>query len=268
MTPGERSHEPRAKKLWKHGAAPVIGLTGCVAGGKSAVAQVLAERGSAVIDADRVGHDILDIPAVQERLALRFGPGVVRVETGPAGGERPRIDRRALGAIVFADPEARRALEAIVHPLMRERFLETVAKELGAPEESVRAVVLDAAILLEAGWDLLCDRVVFVDAHRSERLRRAEASRGWSDEDFAARERAQWPCERKRQRADFVIENLGTLESLGLQVDALIRTLNEPAPPDSAVTALVQMVAQPRARLRSNMDGTGSDAWKTSYFVL
>ncbi len=66
------------KKLWKHGAAPVIGLTGCVAGGKSAVAQVLKERGSAVIDADPVGHDVLDLPAVQERLVLRFGPGVVR----------------------------------------------------------------------------------------------------------------------------------------------------------------------------------------------
>ena len=69
------------------------------------------------------------------------------------------------------------------------------------------AVVLDAAILLEAGWDDLCDRIVFVDAPRLERLRRVAETRGWSEETFEARERAQWPSDEKRRRADWIITN-------------------------------------------------------------
>ena len=86
-------------------------------------------------------------------------------------------------AIVFADPEARRALEAIVHPLMRARFVEAIDQASSA-SPAPAPVVLDAAILLEAGWDDLCDLVVFVDAPRSERLRRAADDRGWSEDDL------------------------------------------------------------------------------------
>ena len=149
-----------------------------------------------MIDADSVGHAVLELPAVKKRLVGRFGPAVL-VGHGPSNTGEPRVDRKALAAIVFADPEARQALEAIVHPLMRARFLEEFEKELGPGRAMGRPVVLDAAILLEAGWDNLCDAVVFVDAPRSERLRRATQNRGWSDQNFTARETAQWPCERK-----------------------------------------------------------------------
>jgi dephospho-CoA kinase len=266
MTPGERSHEPRAMRLWKHGTAPVIGLTGGVASGKSSFAKLLSERGFAVIDADSVGHDVLEVPEVQTQLVGRFGPGVVSGR-GLSAGARPRVDRKALAAIVFSDPIARQALEAIVHPLMRARFLEVVANELGSVRPSARPVVLDAAILIEAGWSDLCDSIVFIDAPRSERLRRSAQSRGWSDDDFAARERAQWPCDRKRLGAEFVIRNDGTLDSLRLQAEAFLGALERPAAPPYPAATPVHSPAAARASGRNHTDGTGSDAWQNSCAV-
>jgi dephospho-CoA kinase len=221
MTSGERSHEPRGQVRWRNGTTPVIGLTGGVASGKSAVAALLAERGCTAIDADSVGHEVLDLPHVQQKLVNRFGPGVV-LDYGSGTPDGPRVDRRALAAIVFPDPEARRALEAIVHPLMRARFLEAIDLAL---ESGRGPVILDAAILLEAGWQDLCDIVVFVDSPRSERLRRAADHRGWSEAVFDSRERAQWPCEEKRRHADFVIRNDAGPDSLRGEVDALLQTL-------------------------------------------
>jgi dephospho-CoA kinase len=257
MTPGERSHEPRAKKCWKHGASPVIGLTGGVASGKSSVASLLAERGCALIDADSVGHEVLDRPGVVQKLVEHFGPGVV-AEGGLSSARRPQVDRKALGAIVFVDPEARHVLEAIVHPLMRVRFALAIEQELGPG----RPVVLDAAILLEKGWDDLCDLVAFVDAPRSERLHRAAASRGWSDEDFAARERAQWSCEEKRRRADFVIRNDSAPDSLLCEVERLVATLTRPAEPASGAQRLQGNSADQPSGGRHFKEGTGSGAWQ------
>ncbi len=261
MTPGERSYEPRATRRWKHGPAPVVGLTGGVASGKSLVASLLAEREFDLIDADSVGHDVLDLPGVQQKLVDHFGPGVLAAR-GPAAAQGPRVNRQALAAIVFADREARHVLEAIVHPLMRARFVEAIEKKLGAGEPSSRPVVLVAAILLEAGWDDLCDLVAFVDAPRSERLHRSVSSRGWSDEDFAARERAQWPCEEKRRRADFVIRNDAGPDSLRREVEAWVLTLAAPAAPISGAPAPEQTPAEPRSRGGRCNDGTGSDAWQ------
>ena len=224
MTLGERSFQPRAASRWKHGTAPVIGLTGGVASGKSSVATLFAEHGCAVIDADSVGHEVLELPVVKEQLQNRFGPAVV-VGHGPSDSAEPRVDRKRLAAIVFADPEARQALEAIVHPLMRARFLEAFEKELGPGRDPGRPVLLDAAILREAGWDDLCDLVVFVAAPRAERLRRAIENRGWSLQNFTARESAQWPCERKQLQSDFVISSNVPLTSLHREVERILATL-------------------------------------------
>ena len=88
MTSGERSHEPRGPWRWRNGTTPVIGLTGGVASGKSAVAALLAERGCTAIDADSVGHEVLDLPEVKQKLVQRFGPGVV-LDHGPGTATRP-----------------------------------------------------------------------------------------------------------------------------------------------------------------------------------
>jgi dephospho-CoA kinase len=121
--------------------------------------------------------------------------------------------------MVFSDPAALRDLESILHPLMRREFVRIIGRAVSAGRAA--AVVLDAAVLLEAGWDDLCDRVVFVDAPRPARLERVRAQRGWSAEALSAREQAQWPLDRKRRRADLVIVNDADLVSLERDVDRI-----------------------------------------------
>ena len=233
MTACPPVEEPRWPGRWKHGVIPVVGLIGGVGSGKSRVAQLLESRGAAVIDADAVGHELLRDTEIRGRILERFGRGVL-TEPGPEDGRRaePAIDRRALGALVFADPTDRAALEAIVHPPMRARFHRAIERAL--QDGRARLVVLDAAILLEAGWDDLCDRVVFVEAPRPERMRRVAAVRGWSAETFAARERAQWPDDQKRRQAHWVVTNDAGADRLDEEVDRLVSWLRAWAPTGAA----------------------------------
>lgn len=228
MIPPRSPEEPQSRDRWKHGSIPVLGLIGGIGGGKSSVARRLLDRGAVVIDADAVGHELLEDAAIRDRVAERFGPKVL--EEPEAGEYRAsRISRKALGAVVFNDPTALRDLEAILHPAMRASFGRTIgraARDGGGP-----CVVLDAAVLLEAGWDDLCDRIVFVDAPRAERLRRVKESRGWSEPDLAARERSQWPVEEKRRRADWIIANDGAPARLEREVDRLLGRLRADSSP-------------------------------------
>ena len=217
--------EPRALGQFRHGVLPVVGLIGDIGGGKSEVAGLFKERGAVVIDADAVGHELLKDPGVLHQIVERFGPGVLVRTGGGEPGLTPAIDRKALGAIVFNDPAARHALEAILHPRMRAWFRAIIERELAENGGEGRLIVLDAAILLEAGWDDLCDRIVFVDAPREERMRRVQAQRGWSREALEARERAQWPADEKRVRADVMINNDSGLESLRRAVEQVEATL-------------------------------------------
>lgn len=207
---------PERRSRWKRGAIPVIGLIGGIGGGKSAAAALLAERGAVVIDADAVGHEVLRRPEIRERLVARFG-SVILAACDLGAGAGPKVDRRALAKIVFADATARRDLEAIVHPAMFEDFGRTIAEARASG--SAAAVVLDAAVLLEAGWDRACDLVVYVEAPRAVRLARVERTRGWSLADLEAREAAQQPCDVKRDRADYVLPNVAGPDELAVEVD-------------------------------------------------
>ena len=220
MTPCESDQEARAAGNFRHGFLPVVGLIGGIGGGKSQVATLLKERGAVVIDADAVGHELLNDARVSRQIVERFGPGVL-VGTGGEPDQEPTIDRRALGAIVFSDPAARRDLEGILHPRMRAWFRAVIERERSTGTGSGRLVVLDAAVLLEAGWDDLCDLIVFVDAPREERMRRVQEQRGWPNEKLEAREQAQWPADLKRCRADLVINNDAGVESLRREVERI-----------------------------------------------
>jgi dephospho-CoA kinase len=233
MIPCQSPREPRSRDRWKHGTVPVLGLIGGIGGGKSSVARRLASAGAAVIDADAVGHELLEVPALRDRVLERFGPGVLAADGG--GATTARIDRKALGAIVFRDAAALRDLEAILHPAMRDQFRRTIGRLAG--DGGRPCIVLDAAVLLEAGWDDLCDRIVFVDAPRADRLRRVQASRGWSESALSARERAQRPVEEKRRRADWIIANDGTPAHLDHEVDRLLGRLRAGAAPEAATAA-------------------------------
>lgn len=191
----------------------VVGLIGGIGAGKSLVADRLRKLGACVIDADRTGHEVLLDDAVADRIVREFGEQV-RDHEG-------RIDRKKLAALVFANDEDRRTLEAIVHPPMAERFRDEI--ETALQDTRVPLVVLDAAILLEVGWESICDVVVFVDAPRSVRLDRLKATRGWDDEELTRREMAQWPEARKRARADVVVQNDADQNACLARVDRLFQ---------------------------------------------
>jgi dephospho-CoA kinase len=187
-----------------------IGLIGGVASGKSTVAEMLAELGAVVLNADRAAHDVLDQPEVRDQLVARWGRGVL-MEDG-------RIERREVAALVFGgEPEVeeeRQFLESIVHPLTR-IALETQRELLAGRGQQV--FVIDAPLLLEAGWDTSCDVIVLVDTPEEHRRKYAK-KRGWSDEELDRREAAQMPLDEKRHRADLVIDNAGDLAATRRQV--------------------------------------------------
>ena len=190
-----------------------IGLLGGVASGKSLVARQLADLGAGVLDADRAGHEVLRLPEIIEASRQKWGERVI----GPDG----QVDRAELAKVVFAATTdgvvQRKYLEKLTHPAIA-RALQAQADALAA--SGVEVVVLDAPLILEASWDKLCRRLVFVDAPQEARLARALA-RGWTEEEFAAREAAQHSLECKRERADVVIDNSGTPEHTRAQIERL-----------------------------------------------
>src|SRR3990170_4271558 len=177
--------------------------------GKSLVSQQLVELGAVVVDADKLGHETYRTGTETHRAVVEaFGPDVV----GPDG----EIDRRALGAKVFGDPEARRRLEEIVWPAIRRLAAERLA---GLREQSVPVVVLEAAVLIEASWLDLVDEVWLVEASPETVRQRLNARNGLTPEQAEARLRAQLTNEKRRPYADVVIENDGSLEELRRAVD-------------------------------------------------
>ncbi|HEV3004628.1 MAG TPA: dephospho-CoA kinase [Pirellulales bacterium] len=195
----------------------VVGLLGGVASGKTLVARQLCDLGAGLLDGDGAGHEVLRLPEVERLVRERWG-GAVFADDG-------RIDRRALAQIVFAarpeGPAELKHLEQITHPLITQRLREQAAALAAAGRH---LAVLDAPVMLKAGWDQFCDTIVFVDASREVRQARAQR-RGWSQEDFAAREAAQESLNDKRRLADATIDNSGSPEATRAQVERLWRSL-------------------------------------------
>jgi dephospho-CoA kinase len=180
-----------------------IGLVGGIASGKSLVAEMLVDLGAALLDGDRTGHAVLaEDPDVHSALRERWGDSVFAAD---GSVNRSAIAKRVFGEGRDAEVD-RRYLESLLHPRIRQR-LDRLREQYRAEGRS--AVVLDAPILLEAGWGPICDVVLMVDCLREVRLQRA-LRRGWSEEQFVRREQAQWPVDEKRRAADVVIQNDGT----------------------------------------------------------
>ena len=199
---------------------PVIGLTGGIGSGKSAVARWLAERRNIrVIDGDAIGHEVLRHSDIKKRLHAEFGSGIFS-----ADGD---IDRRPLAALVFgASPEqrnVRRRLEEIVHPDIRRVISETISRETAS--HNIDVIILDAAVLLEAGWNDVCTAVVFVDSPLEARQKRVQQSRGWSGDDLQQRETSQMGLDEKKSHADLIISNDSTLERAGHQLEEFVDRL-------------------------------------------
>jgi len=188
----------------------LIGLTGGIATGKSTVAGMLAERGATVIDADELARRVVE-PGQPAYTAVveRFGSEVVN----PDG----TLNRGRLGAVVFADPSARRDLERITHSRIGELMQRGIADAI---THDAPVAVVDIPLLYEATRDDMFEGVLLVYAPRAEQLRRMVSRDGFSEAEATARLDAQLPIEAKRDLATWVIDNSGDLRDTERQVAA------------------------------------------------
>jgi dephospho-CoA kinase len=189
-------------------AVVLIGLTGGIGAGKSTVSAALAERGAVVIDADLITRELQEPgQPVLAAMVEHFGPGIV----GPDG----RLRRQAVADLVFNDPEALKALNAIVHPAVGAEIAGRLGREAGGDH----VVVLDVPLLVESGRDDMAALLV-VDADPEVAVGRLVAQRGFDEGDARARIARQASREERVARADYVIHNDGTREELEPQIDA------------------------------------------------
>ena len=205
-----------------------IGLTGNIASGKSEVATMLADRGATIIDADELAREAVE-PETQalKDIIKRWGKDVLNQDGG--------LDRAALRQIVFADQNELDALNRIVHPgVTRLRDREVArARERGDP-----IVVCVIPLLFERNIVEEFDAIILVDAPRPLRLDRLVATRGLEETEAMNMIASQMPAELKRARADFVIENDGSLDKLERDVDALWSSLQRNAAGEETNTPL------------------------------
>jgi len=192
-----------------------VGILGGIGSGKSAVANGLARHfRTVVIDADWIGHQVLTFPRIIQQLRRAFGDSIF---------DGDQVDRKRVAALVFGDEprhrDARRTLEQIVHS----EIGRVAQSQIEAADKSTELIVLDAAVMLEAGWDRLCDFLVFVDTPVEDRLNRIRQQRDWTADELQRREASQLPLDEKRKAADFVVNNSGSLAESVLQLTELVR---------------------------------------------
>jgi dephospho-CoA kinase len=189
----------------------VIGLTGGIGSGKSTVSDMVRAKGAATVYADQIGHEVYRPGTpVWDQVVAAFGRQVV--------GDDGQIDRRKLGQIVFSDPEARRRLDAITHPPMEQMMSERL-EELR--RQGTRVAVLEAAILIEAGWDHLADEIWVTVVSPEVAAQRSMERSGLSRERAEARIAAQLSNEERLKHAHVVIDTNCSLAEVAQQVDEL-----------------------------------------------
>jgi dephospho-CoA kinase len=190
----------------------VLGLTGGIGSGKSTVSQMFAEYGAEVVDADQIAREVVapGQPALQA-IKEAFGAAVIR----PDG----RLDRTRLGGLIFRDPQSRARLNAITHPRIQERLQQEV--EVRRPRDGL--LVLDIPLLYETGRGDMVEAVIVVWVDRVTQLRRLIERTNLTANQAAQRLAAQMSLDEKRSRADYVIDNTGSLETTRQQVQEIVR---------------------------------------------
>jgi dephospho-CoA kinase len=185
----------------------IIGLTGGIGAGKSAVADFFSRKGATIIDTDQIARDVVAPPSpVLDVLVAEFGAGILRADG--------TLDRAALAAATFGDRVKEARLNQITHPAIRER---TLAAMRALPESTMVVVVVP--LLLQSGFDSYCDQVVAVVASRAQRIERATRRDGISIEQIEKRMSAQLGDDEYEKRADIVIRNDGDLDALERAAD-------------------------------------------------
>ena len=192
----------------------IVGLTGGIASGKSTAAEQLKKLGASLVDADRISHDLTGeggeaIPAIRRQ----FGDGVMSGD---------HLDRRALANLVFGDANHRRALEAILHPMIQRHMLAEVDH---AARAGAGIVILNVPLLFETGTDALCDEVWLMALRPEDQIARAMARDGVTREEAESRVGSQMSLEEKLERADVVIRTNRSLEQTLQELESLYRNL-------------------------------------------
>ena len=194
-----------------------VGLTGGIATGKSRVADLMAAAGVPVIRADDVGHEVLaGEPVIGATLSARYGADIF--------DDAGRLDRMALADVVFRDPTERRFLEALLHPVIRAECMRRVA---GHEADGAQIVVIEAALIIEAGWQDAFDRLVVVTCPADVQLARVTARDGVDAETALRRIRAQMPLADKAAMADHLVVNDDSPEVLASRVGTLLSSLRK-----------------------------------------
>lgn len=193
---------------------PIVGIVGGIGAGKSSVVLNVNDLRLWVIDADRIGHELLANEEIGELIGQVFGTDVL----DPTG----QINRQVLADKVFGttteQKDNRNRLNEILHPAIRERVLQKIHQ---APKDS-DAIILDAALLLESGWADQCDAIIFIDTPLEMRQQRVAATRNWSAEELQRREASQWSTAQKRTFAQFVVDNSGSVTTAAEQMRTIL----------------------------------------------
>lgn len=182
----------------------VIGVTGGIGAGKSTLVDAFVRRGAVPFSADSAVHELYSLPVVVDAVRERWGDSVVAHDGS--------VDRGAIAAIVFNDPDERRWLEGLLHPLVARTWLQFVERQRALPDPP-RFVVAEVPLLFEAGLEDRYDAIVAITAPLPTRIERAEA-RGSGRTLSAERAAAQMSEEEKSERADFAFTNTGSFEDL------------------------------------------------------
>ncbi|HAD59367.1 MAG TPA: dephospho-CoA kinase [Planctomycetaceae bacterium] len=186
--------------LPKDTSPPVVGIVGGIGSGKSSIVRSITDLPLTVIDADGAGHELLKNPEIKKQIVEEFGESILTNQ---------EIDRSLLADRVFGPDEAHArslsALNQILHPAIRKEIL----RQIQNAGDSA-AIILDAALLLEGNWADDCDAIIYIDTPLAIRQQRVKVNRGWSEEELSRREKRQWDLQKKRNAADFMVDNSST----------------------------------------------------------
>lgn len=191
----------------------IIGLTGGIASGKSTVSSFFRQKGAVVLDADQIARELSEPGGeLHAEYVRHFGAEVLQNDG--------TLDRRRIGQIVFSDPQQKQWLDTVSHPAIRGELLRQLAQK---QNEKQRLILLDIPLLFESGWDKMADKTCLVYVNETIQLQRLMKRNGYTRREAQDRIAAQMPLEEKKKRADYLIDNNGSLTDTIRQAEALWR---------------------------------------------
>jgi len=201
--------------MFKANKKPIIGILGGICSGKSTVAAEFGKLGCAVIDADRIAHQMLDDKGVRAKITGVFGKEIL--------GDKGKISRPELANMVFGNPGKLKKLTGIIHPLVMAEVEQLIARNNSEP--MVKAIVLDIPLLAEVGWEKKCDFLIFVDCKPPLRLERARKTGIFDADKLKVRENLQISLDKKKRIADNIVNNNSDLSGLSKQIAEIFTSI-------------------------------------------